>query len=156
MNRPLVYLAGPIVNCDSGEANDWRRDLMIRLAEKNIVGISPLRCEPAIHGRYDLGYADDRFGTARAIGSKNLFDVRHCTMTLCYLPRALAERSPPYGSVSELAWAHVLGKPTVLVSDDPFIRAHPVINCNAGWLLSTLDEAMDVIVGVLADYAPRA
>lgn len=150
--KPTVYLAGPIVNCTTDEANDWRFQLRHRLAEHGIVGISPLRCEPAVHGRYDLGYPDDRFGTARAIGSKNIYDVRRCDMTLVYIPHELAQRTPPYGSVSELAWAHMLGKPTILVSDDEFIRAHPVINCNAGWLLENLTQAEEVIVGVLADY----
>lgn len=150
--KPTVYLAGPIVNCDTDEANDWRIQMKHRLSEHGIIGISPLRCEPAAHGRYDLGYADDRFGTARAIGSKNLFDVRTCWLTLVYLPHSLTKRTPPYGSVSELAWAHALGKPTILVSDDEFIRAHPVINCNAGWLLKTMQEAEEVIVGLLADY----
>lgn len=150
--KPTVYLAGPIVNCTTDEANDWRHQLRHRLADHGIVGISPLRCEPAVHGRYDLGYQDDRFGTARAIGSKNIHDVRRCDMTLVYIPGELAKRTPPYGSVSELAWAHIIGKPTILVSDDEFIRAHPVINCNAGWLLKNLTEAEEVIVGVLADY----
>lgn len=150
--RRTVYLAGPIVNCTSGEANDWRKDMIARLAFHAIVGISPLRCEPAVNGRYDLGYPDDRFGTARAIGSKNLFDVRTCTLALFYIPRSLSQKTPPYGTVSELAWAHVLGKPTILVTDDDFIRAHPVINCNASWLLATLKEAEEVIVGLLADY----
>lgn len=151
--RPTVYLAGPIVNCDSGEANDWRRDLSVRLERMGLRGISPLRCEPAINGRYDLGYPDDRFGTARAIGSKNLFDVQTCWLTLAYIPAVLSKRTPPYGTISELAWARAHQRPTILVTDDDFIRAHPVINSNASWLLRTLKEAEEVIVGLLADYA---
>lgn len=150
--KPTVYLAGPIVNCDTDEANDWRHQMRHRLSEHGITGISPLRCEPAVNGRYDLGYPDDRFGTARAIGAKNLFDVRTCWLMLAYIPTALAQRTPPYGTISELAWAHVLGKPTILVTDDDFIRAHPVINSNASWLLRNMQEAEEVIVGLLNDY----
>lgn len=153
MRRPSVYLAGPIVNCDRAEANDWRNDVIFRLERIGIRGISPLRCEPAVNGRYDLGYTDDRFGTARAIASKNMFDVQACWLTLAYIPKALSSRTPPYGTVSELAWARAFNKPTILVSDDDFIRAHPLINANAGWLLGTLKEAEEVIVGLLADYA---
>lgn len=106
-----------------------------------------------MNGRYDLGYTDDRFGTARAIGSKNLFDVRTCWLTLAYVPAELSKRTPPYGTISELAWARAYDRPTILVTDDDFIRAHPVVNSNASWLLSTLKEAEEVIVGLLADYA---
>jgi nucleoside 2-deoxyribosyltransferase len=149
---PTVYLAGPIAGCNQAEANDWRVEVRGKLANFGVVGISPLRCEPIVGERYMLNYADPKFGTARAISSKNLFDVRHCDMILAYLPRDINERRPSYGTICELAWAHVLGKPTVLVTDDPVLREHPVINVNAGWVLDTLDEAVEVLVGVLTVY----
>jgi nucleoside 2-deoxyribosyltransferase len=151
--RPTVYLAGPIVNCDTAEAHEWRVGVTKRIREHGIIGISPLRCEPPVNGRYDLGYTDDRFGTARAISSKNLFDVQSCTITLAYIPAVLSKRTPPYGTISELAWARALGKPTILVTDDEFIVQHPVVNSNASWVLPTLKDAEEVIVGLLADYA---
>lgn len=153
--KKTVYLAGPIAGCDIGEANDWRRSVRSLLEPYNIEGISPLRCEPITGPRYLPEYADPKFGTARAIASKNVFDVRHCDMTLCYLPRELNERRPSYGTIIELAWAHIIGKPTILVSDDPYVRRHPVIQACAGWQLDTLDDGIEVVVGVLGDYAAR-
>lgn len=150
-----VYLAGPIAGCDKGEANDWRDYVRRQLALDGIRGISPLRCEPIVGERYMLNYADPKFGTARAIGSKNIFDVRHCDMTLAYLPRVINDRRPSYGTVCELAWAHMIGKPTILVTDCPVLQKHPVISACAGWLLETLDEGLEVITGVLSDYAKR-
>lgn len=148
-----VYLAGPIGGCDVAEANDWRDDAERILDDVDIRGISPLRCEP-IHGeRYTNHNADPKFGTMRAIGSKNVFDVRHCDLTLVYLPRELNERKPSYGSIIELAWAHILGKPTILVTDDPALIEHPVVNACADWVLGTLDEGLEVAIGILADYA---
>lgn len=148
-----VYLAGPIAGCNLGEANDWRRYVCGRLEPHNIRGISPLRCEPLIGERYSTGCDDPRFGTARAIASKNFLDVQMCDMTLCYLPAALNERRLSVGTVLELGWAHALRKPTILVSDYPFITEHPVVQANAGWILPTLTEAIEVIIGVLSDYA---
>ena len=98
-------------------------------------------------------HADPKFGTARAIGSKNVFDVRHCDMTLAYLPREYNDRRPSYGTICELAWAHMIGKPTILVTDCPILLEHPVISACASWLLTDLEEAIEVIVGVLGDYA---
>jgi len=152
-NRPTVYLAGPIAGCDNAEANDWRAYVGARIAQSGITGISPLRCEPLVGARYMLNYADPKFGTARAIGSKNIYDVRACDMTLCYLPKAINDRRPSYGTVCELAWAHIIGRPTILVTDDLYLNEHPVISACSGWILPTLDDAIEVIVGVLGDYA---
>lgn len=151
--KPTVYLAGPIAGCDKGEANDWRWQVSGKLRGSGIVGISPLRCEPLIGERYMVGYEDPRFGTPRAIASKNITDVKLCTMTLCYMPRALNERRLSVGTLLELGWAHAFGKPTILVTDYQFLLEHPVVQANASWILGTLDEAVEVIVGVLGDYA---
>lgn len=155
MRRPTVYLAGPIGGCNKYEASDWRDYTVDYLFEQRIVGVSPLRCEPIGGERYDFhgNSHDPKFGSARAIGSKNIFDVRHCDMTLVYLPREINERKPSYGSIIELAWAHMLGKPTVVVTDDPALSGHPVVGSCAGWLLDDLDQGLEVVVGILAVYA---
>lgn len=144
-----VYFAGPIAGCTKGEANDWRDEFARRLADIGVRGVSPLRCEPLIGERYMLNYVDPRFGTPRAIASKNAYDVRSCDLTLAYLPREIIERRPSHGTIIELAWAHILGKPTILVTDDPYLQEHPVVQACAGWNLDNFEDAYDVIVGVL-------
>ena len=150
--KQTVYLAGPIMGCTRTEANDWRIEFARQLADNDIRGVSPLRCEPLIGERYSMEYADPKFGTARAIGAKNMFDVRQCTMTLAYIPMPDIGQFHSLGTISELAWAAILGKPTILVSNDAFILDHPVLGANAGWLLENLDDALEVIVGVLGGY----
>lgn len=119
----------------------------------NIRGISPLRCEPLIGERYTSSSPDPKFGTARAIASKNLNDVRMCDLTLAYLPRELNERKPSYGTICEIAWAYAIGKSVILVSDDPAIVEHPVIQANAGWIVDNLADGLEIAVGILGDYA---
>lgn len=148
-----VYLAGPIYGCTQSEARDWRADVSAQLAKHFIKSISPLRCEPLIGDRYELTYLDPRFGTAKAIASKNEFDVRTCDLTLAYLPASLCKDKPSFGTVAEMAWAHILGKRVLLVSDHKPYIDHPVIQACASWILPTLDDAIDTIVGVLGDYA---
>jgi nucleoside 2-deoxyribosyltransferase len=150
--RRTVYLAGPILGCTKTEANDWRINVADRLKEHGITGISPLRCEPLIGERYGVQYSDPKFGTARAIGSKNIFDVRNCDLTLAYLPKLPDGRHQSYGTIAELAWAFALGRPAILVTDDQEIAEHPVLNSCAGWLLSSLDDAVDVAIGILDGY----
>lgn len=149
MSKPHVYLAGPIAGCTESEANDWRDMIFDQLQDVGIIGVSPLRCEP-IHGPlYGTGYPDERFGTARAIASKNLLDVTRCDLTVCYFP---SNKVLSKGTLIELAWAHALGKPTILVTEDPSLIEHPVVQANASWVVPTLEDAVDIIVGVLEVY----
>lgn len=151
--KPTVYLAGPIAGLTEGEAKDWRTYASSRLQEAGIIGVSPLRCEPSINGRYDVPdngqELDTRFGTALAIGSKNDFDARHCTMTLAYLPKS-PRRS--VGTIIEIGWGRALNKPVIVVTDDEYLQNHPCIIKCASWILDELDQGLDVAVGLLEVY----
>jgi nucleoside 2-deoxyribosyltransferase len=147
-----VYLAGPITEQTIAGANDWRKAVILDLALRGIKGISPLRCEPPRGDRYTICNADPQFGTARAIGSKNRMDVRMCDLTLAYFPPAGQLAWPSVGTISELAWAAMIGKPTILVATDSRLVNHPVIDSNSGWILPSLDMAVEVIVGIFKDY----
>jgi len=148
-----VYLAGPITDRSYLEANDWRNDVACRLADCDIRGISPLRCEPMIGTTYQMNSVDPKFGSAKAIANKNFFDISMTDMTLCYMPKQLAFSK---GTCVELAWAFALRKPTILVCDEPEWVKHPCIQACSGWVLETLDEAVDLIVGILGDYPKGA
>lgn len=149
-----VYLAGPILACNQGEANDWRKDAarFLQRASPGIVGISPLRCEPLVGERYGIHEEDKKFGSSRAIKAKNFFDVKNCDLTLAYLPTPPPGRHQSFGTIIEIAWAHALGKPVILVSDDPEVINHPVINASCDWVLPTLEDGLDVCVGILDGY----
>lgn len=151
--NPTVYLAGPINGCTEGQAKEWRKYVADELALSGIRAISPLRCEPIVGERYKANYADPKFGVARAIRAKNVFDVRSCTLTFAYLPRPMAGVThQSYGTIIEIGWAHITGKPVILVSDDPEVIDHPVINASSDWVLRNLYEGIDVAVGILAGY----
>jgi nucleoside 2-deoxyribosyltransferase len=153
MSDRSIYLAGPIAGNTKAEANNWRGYMTNKLADMGIRGISPLRCEPLIGDRYGMGYEDPKFGTARAIASKNLYDVQSCDMTLCYFPEDVtAKYGVSLGTVVELAWAKALAKPTILVTLNKKLLTHPVIDSCCGWKLPTLEDALDVIEGIQYDY----
>jgi hypothetical protein len=149
--KRFVYLAGPILGCTAGEANDWRRYVADTLAPFDITGISPLRCEPLIGERYTTDYPDPRFGVPRAIAAKNRFDVMNCDMTLAYMPAVMGD-DISLGTLGEIFWADMAGKQVLLVSDHPKVLKHPVVDAAVDWKLSTLDEAIDVCIGVLGGY----
>lgn len=153
--RRFVYLAGPILHCTEFEANDWRGrvDRVLRRQTDGLIrGISPLRCEP-IHGEtYVANYPDEKFGSSRAIMNKNMFDVKNCDMVLAYLPKPPDGRQQSWGTLMEIGWARAFDKPVVLVTDDPKVVEHPVLNACAGWVLPHLDDGLDVVVGILSGY----
>lgn len=163
-----VYLAGPIMGCTEGEAKDWRGFVNSRLEPHHIYGISPLRCEPAIDGKYSSIYSDPRFGTARAIAAKNRFDVKNCDMTLACLPKPPEGRPQSYGTMGEGFWSDADGKMVVLVTDDPYVAKHPVLDSLRGWKLLACDvgdglhfesleaaliAATEICAGVLGAYS---
>lgn len=144
-----VYLAGPILGRTGPEANRWREYVAEALAEHDIIGISPLRCEPIIGERYDGNYPDDRFGTSRAISAKNRFDVMACDLVFAYMPDTCPMS---IGTLGEIFWADAYGKQVILVSDSPSLWDHPVLDAAVDWKLSTIHEGIDVCVGILAGY----
>lgn len=153
MNK-TVYLAGPITGMLKGAANDWRYEFAEQLKDHGIIGISPLRCEPLVGERYGGTYADPKFGTARAIASKNLYDVQSCDMTLAFMPATARIDSGHLssGTLIEIGWANAFRKPLVLVSDDLEAYNHPVVNAACGWVLDNLDDGLEVVLGILGGY----
>lgn len=155
MTDRYIYLAGPIAGCNQGQANDWREYVTQKLSgiPGNIKGISPLRCEPIVGEVYELGYEDPKFGTSRAISSKNLFDTLNCDMVLAFFPKEMNDKRPSIGTILEVGWAHGLRKTVIVVTDDPYYQNHPVLDTCASWKLDNLDDAVEVIEGVLGIYA---
>jgi hypothetical protein len=161
-----VYLAGPILGCTKGEANDWRKYVDSEVRHKmagginlygthtalSVICVSPLRCEPIVGEVYTAIYNDPKFGTAKAIGAKNLYDTKSADIVLAYLPKPEAGKERSLGTILEIGWAKAIGKPVIIVTDDPFVQGHPVVQFCADWMLDDLDDATDVIVGLLAGY----
>lgn len=149
-----VYLAGPIANQTEKEAKTWRAqaDDFFR-AVGSIKGISPLRTAPPEPGVYKQSYLEDVWGQPRGVIEKNLFDVRNCDMVLAYLPQpAHIHGQPSLGTISEIAWAKVLGKPVVLASNWPYVTKNMVVSQSCGWIVPTLEEACEICVGILDGY----
>ena len=151
---PHVYLAGPIAGCLEGEAKDWRFYADSLLSPYHVRGISPLRCEPAVDGKYDDAesgqFEDKMFGSHDAIVAKNWYDLNQCDATLAYLP---PDYNLSIGTISEIAWAFAVRKPLVIVATDPKILNHPMTQVQAGWLLDNLEDACEVLGQILGSYA---
>ena len=151
--KKYIYLAGPIAGCTEEEATSWREDI-INMLPHNIVGISPLRCEPLKEGMTytEEGASPKMWSDPRAIATKNWLDTESCDLVLAYLPKELNEKRPSYGTVIEIGWAIGLRKPLIVVSDDKYLMGHPLIQHNASWRLGSLEDAAEVIIGLFGEY----
>ena len=151
--KKYIYLAGPIAGLTEEEATTWRYDVNLMLPD-NIIGISPLRCEPLKEGMVytDDGATDKMWSDPRAINSKNWLDTESSDLVLAYLPKEMNDRRPSIGTIIEIGWSIGLKKPLIVVSDDKQIMEHPLIECNAAWRLDELDDAVEVIIGLFGDY----
>lgn len=146
-----VLLCGPIGGCTWAEANEWRIAASVELAKHKIVGLSPLRAEPAPADgkKYDAAFGVHTMDVHRAVYSKNKMDIDMSDMVLFYLPKLINDRRPSYGTVWELGYAHGKQKPVVLVSDDPRVLGHPDLYCSASWVVNTLDDGVKVCIDML-------
>ena len=151
--KKYIYLAGPIAGLTEEEATTWRNDVDLMLPD-NIVGISPLRCEPLRPGMVytDDGATDKMWSDPRAINAKNWLDTESSDLVLAYLPKQMNDRRPSIGTIIEIGWTLGLKKPLIVVSDDNQMLDHPLIECNAAWRLKELDDAVEVILGLFGDY----
>ena len=155
--KKVIYLAGPIAGLTEDEATTWRDDVAEQLREAsngNIIGISPLRCEPVVPGMTYTppGAVDKMWRDARAIKAKDWLDTESADLVLAYLPKEMNDRRPSIGTIIEIGWTIGLKKPLIVVSDDKQVLDHPLIECNAAWRFETLGDAVEVIIGLFGDY----
>ena len=130
-----VYLAGPIEGCSDDEMVVWRKAATVSF-DDGIRAISPVRMDSTL---------------TTAIITQNQYDVRECDVTLAYLPKSISDRRCSYGTICEIAWAHAQNKPVVIVSDDPYVHDHPVIQ-EIGVHFDELNTAVEYINQLLSQH----
>lgn len=146
-----TYLAGPVVGCTETGAKDWRLFVHAKLdLDYGIRCISPIRSVSPDAERYAYTEACEKHGTKHAVFAKNRFDVERCDIVFAFIP--LKDFRPRVGTTTEIAWAYVLGKQIVLVSDDPAYTEHPLIQMQCGWIVPDLDTGVEVVGEILGAY----
>lgn len=149
-----VYLAGPI-NGDSYEKAryGWREEFS-KLLSKDIIPLSPMRQEGHLKEVTELSclpYNDHFWSKQRMVVAKDLFDVKRADVILVYLKDT---SRASLGTVSEMAWAYLLGKPTVLVMEKEFEKNqhhHLFIHEMATNLVHTLEDAATIVNGLYSE-----
>lgn len=150
----LLYLVGPIAGTTLKEAVSWRDYVTARLISP-IKALSPIRNHKEWENK-ERGevQATTKDATVRdkALAVRSFMDAKRAAGIFAYLPKELNERRPSYGSISEMAIAYANGNYTILVTDDPYLKAHPLVQETVGWNADSLDEGIYVANTIFGVY----
>lgn len=150
--RGTVYLAGPISGLSYEGATDWRNDVCVELAEFGITGLSPMRHKEYLLGETTLAdaYDDDplkALSTSKAITTRDRWDCQRADLVLMNLAGAT---KVSIGSMIEIGWADAARVPIVGVLGEDDLHYHAMVRECLGWVVPTLEEAVDITIAVLA------
>lgn len=152
MNKPIIYLAGPIAGKTWGEATNWRLRVSIDLRVAGCIPLSPMRAKEGLKG--DLQISKDHrayanygpFYTSQGIITRDFTDVKRCDALLVNL---LGCQKLTTGTVMELGWAYAMQKPVVAVIEPTgnVHDTHPMVKEVIGGL--RFDDLDDAVAAVL-------
>ena len=157
-----VYLAGPIDGLSYREGVEWRRYAQEKLAVEGIKAQSPQRGKdyigdnPELAAEMDFAKQEAAFSanimsTGRMIMTRDKFDALNCSILLVNFAGA---KRASIGTVMEIAWAYLQGKPIIVVADEEDVlhRSHPMLRETFSCVTNSLDEALDVVRGLFNGY----
>ena len=140
----LVYLAGPITGLNWENATDWRQ-YVIKNFPPNIIGVSPLRGKDYLSHLTNIGDQHPELhpmSTEDGIMTRDYFDVSRSDALLVNF---LGCTRVSIGTVMEIAWAHMLRKPVVVVMDKKNIHQHSMLRKSSSLIVPSLDSGVDLI-----------
>lgn len=147
-----VYLAGPISGLTYDGAQDWRSFTKKELSKYNVKAVSPLRAKDYLRGIPALtkdcaGYGNlNCMSSPRGIMTRDHYDA---TTSDALLVNLLGAKDVSIGAVMEIAWAWDNGLPVVVAMEESGnVHEHAMINEAIGFRVTTLEEAIRVIVAI--------
>lgn len=148
MKEFLLYCAGPITGVSYGESTDWREYVSKKLP-KYIKAVSPMRGKKYLADEKKVkdSYEEHPLSSQKGIVCRDRMDVMRCDMILINFSGA---NKVSIGSVMEIAWADAWRKPIVIVMEKDNVHSHTMIREISGFIVSTLDEAIKIIIAVLS------
>jgi nucleoside 2-deoxyribosyltransferase len=162
MVSKTCYLAGPIDGLSFQDGIEWRQHAQRELAVAGIKGQSPQRGKeyigerPELADEMDFSKQEEMFkgnlmSTANMILARDKFDAINCSVLLVNFK---GSKRASIGTVMEIAWAYMLGKPIIVVADeeDELHRSHPMLRGTFSCVTDNLDDAIEVVKGIFAGY----
>lgn len=140
MRKPVIYLVGYICSGNiMAKCKEWRE--WFKTARPDYTWIDPLEGEPTA-GMKDLGLTSTM--PSAAIVLRDMASVRDADIILANTDTFEGKR-PLIGSIYEMAWAGMLLKPQLILSDDPYYSKHPFVQHFAAVITKDRDEILRVL-----------
>lgn len=148
----LLYLAGPITGVSYSESTHWREYVANNLPP-NITAVSPMRGKDYLASEENIksSYEQHLLSSQKGLFTRDRFDVGRCDAILFNF---LGSEDVSIGSIMEIGWADIFGKPIILVMENDNVHNHPMVREAAGYIVSTLDEAIKIAIAVLSPVLP--
>jgi nucleoside 2-deoxyribosyltransferase len=138
--KMIIYTAGPITGMSWEQATVWRKQLVYALP--NVEVISPLRGKLYLMDEKEIkAEYDTNLSCARGFTTRDRWDVTRADIVVANF---LNTSRVSIGTVMELAWADLLRKPIVVILDEYNPNNHPMVREVAGYVVETLEEAIEV------------
>jgi nucleoside 2-deoxyribosyltransferase len=147
-----IYLAGPISGLSyeeaAGRIKRIKHALEIQCSLANLDVMHPLTGKGYLHTEKALAPEGYKFppSTDHAIVERDLWMVRQADIVLMNLHGA---KTASIGSVSELAWAHLLGKHTVVIMEEGNPHQHAFVAQMADVVFETEKEAIHYVANLV-------
>ena len=146
--QQTVYLAGPISGQSYGGATNWRVYTTRQLALRGIDSLDPMRGKAYLSKEEILADSyDEVTATIRGITTRDRFDCMRASVALFNFDGA---DSVSIGSCIELGWADSKRIPVIVVMTEDNPHWHGMVREIAGYIVETLDEAIDIACAILA------
>lgn len=146
-----VYLAGPITGLSFGQCTDWRAAVAVRLRPFGILGVDPMRAKDYLKSEKEItgSYEDKVMSCQRGIMTRDRYDATHCDVLLVNF---LGATKVSIGTVMEIAWADSIRTPIICAIEDDGHNTHdhPMVREAIGFRVPTLEEAIQVVIKILA------
>lgn len=143
-----IYLAGPISGLDWKQATEWRQYVEDELSDFGIECLSPLRFKNFLASETSIrdSYPDHPLANTRAIYTRDRWDVSRSDVVLVNFVGAT---KVSIGTILEIAWADMLNKPIVYLSDPDNIHNHAMVMEAVGFVVHSLEEAVEVVKALM-------
>ncbi len=147
-----LYLAGPITGCTYDGATNWRVVASRYLKPYGITCFSPMRGKEYLSKEQEIAISytlpEHYMSQAKHLVNRDKNDVMTSDALLVNLHGATRVS---IGTMFEIAWAHILNIPSVVVMELDNIHVHPFVSEAASFMVPSLEMGYEVIIKLLTN-----
>lgn len=142
-----VYLCGKIRNISYDQGTDWRNVAAMYLEEESdgeVRVLDPMRNKENLAGAEHMPRnTEAMFCQTQNVWARDVWDVRHCDILLADLRWGNGRFT-----MFEMGMAYALGKPIILVTDDPARDDSICLQYAPAAIFDNLDDALTFILSM--------